>query len=69
MIVVCINNKNQEARLTINKQYNITKKDFDDPKLATYWITNDSNIYSWYNKNRFITIEEHRNNIINNIIE
>ena len=60
MKVVCIDNKNYEKELTLNKTYieiDIFRVFNDD---AFYFIINDNNIKNMYIKNRFKSLSEIR---------
>ncbi len=65
MIIVCIDNKGMENQLTLNKQYTTIN---DRDHYIHYYMTNDNDVISGFGRNRFITLEEHRKNIIDSII-
>lgn len=75
-MLVCINNKIKNwtySGLTINKIYYIDQNIQDSIHLilenpSTYTLVNDDNILYTYDKSLFITIEEFRENKINELI-
>jgi hypothetical protein len=65
MIVVCIDNSGIPS-LTLGKLYTASTNYPKNWKRG-FMITNDSGIYTFYFKWRFIPLEEHRQNILNNL--
>ncbi len=65
MILICIDNKNFENHLTVNKQYDAVNLNSWE---NYYYITNDTGRKITANKQRFITLEKHRNKIIDKIL-
>ena len=64
MIVVCINNFSNELHrvdkeLTLNKQYEVVKSSY--LWGSSYSIINDLGRMGFYNKKRFIKLEDFRN--------
>jgi hypothetical protein len=49
-LLICINNKNNDFALTINKEYKTLKEDEE-----SYQIRNDTGNYVWYDKENFKT--------------
>ncbi len=82
-IVVCVDTNivssafaSQSNPLTEGKQYHVHSILSSDQSLEDnrynyrlLMITNDNNIGSYYNADMFITLEEYRENIINNILK
>ncbi len=72
MKVVCVDNKSKiwkdgtgvkVAPITIGSIY--------DTLISTsneYWIVNDNNMTSWETKENFLTMDEHRDKIINRLL-
>lgn len=73
MKVVCIDNNacGQEIDPTLKygKVYNVLDIHYGDSKTCyQYNVLNDLDIREWFNSDRFISLEEHRNNQIDKII-
>lgn len=68
-IVVCINN-NGEKQLTIGKQYIINLiVIWDDADIFEMGIIDDDDRHNFYTSTRFISLNEYRENKINEIIK
>ena len=67
-IVVCINN-NGEKQLTIGKQYIINLIVWDDADIFEMGIIDDDDRLNLYMSTRFISLNEYRENKINEIIK
>ncbi len=59
MTVICINNEGIETNLTLNKQYEMIFYTKSDTSIC---VINDRGHQLWYKEERFISIEEHRDN-------
>jgi hypothetical protein len=62
MTIVCINNENNEKKLTIGKSYLVIDDD------VYYYITNDLNYKWFYCKELFKTLFEIRNEKIDKLL-
>ena len=74
MKVICNNNENLNGYLTLGKIYYvdyITQSPFHVclSHPVDYQITNDVGNKSFYNQSRFITVEEHRERILNDLLK
>lgn len=71
MKIICINNKNHENNLTINKIYELDDKFFlDDNNFWRYIkLTNDVGDANYYPKILFKPLNEYRNEQIDNILK
>lgn len=72
MKVICIDNKNLENQLTINRVYEVddmTCHDVGDFVFHFVFIKNDKFKYKEYLKDRFFTLPEYRNDKINKLLE
>jgi hypothetical protein len=65
MRVICIDNSGLELFITLGKVY--TRLSEDRHWKQGFFITNDMGIPMFYFKSRFIPLEEHRQNILNNL--
>ncbi len=61
MIIICINNKNYERYLTLNKKYETITINIH----GCYHLISDTGIYISTNYERFITIQEYREKQLN----
>lgn len=64
--VVCIKNLNGKQDLSIDKVYTVF---YINPSGSVIKVINDSGVRCAFLKTHFITFEENRNQIINNILK
>lgn len=71
--VVCMANDDGDLPLTINKIYDIFYDDLSDKldklfsEILYYQIIGDDDLIEIYSKSLFISLEEYRNNKLNNL--
>lgn len=66
--VIFINDKMLGESLTIGKEYIIRDIRITN-SIIVYGLDNDYGYYFLYNSNMFMSLEEYRNSVINNILE
>lgn len=69
MKVICIDNKDLSLSLTVNKEYECLSEIDNSGWVGTYVVLSDRNIYQRFDKSHFKTLEEIRNDRINDIID
>jgi hypothetical protein len=67
MKVVCIDNDSRHNYLSLNKQYLALDVDNSNYKKKNFRIKGDDGHIRWELKWRFVSLEEYRQNILNNL--